>query len=310
MKKFRNVFVTSIFVATLMPFCSFSQYIPLLKDNAMWHVYQVYWEGGWTVTQQLTGDTVINNNAYKKLVSSDPLEGPFFLREDTSTRKVYQYVNDTEFLLYDFSLQPGDMFIFTNPGSPSSTVQLHLDSITSTIDPVFFNPATDWTTVTPLRVYYFTDTNTTIYNQILWVEGLGALSGLLLPADAWGGEAWGNKLLCHNTTPDTIDYHFVFWWEPSPCMGPLLSINSHDKNQCKIYPVPATSKITIEMDQPVTGNIQICITDILGNEVKNTSMNSMKMIIDVENLSEGIYFITLTDETGYIRTKKMIRNMP
>ena len=306
-KSKKNIHI-GFFLFILIPFSSYSQYIPLLKNNATWHVYQVSEESGITEKQQLTGDTVIANITYKILASDISGSGPYILREDTIAKKIYQYLNDTEFLLYNFSLPIGGVFNYYNPQSPSWTPHLRLDSITGTIDPLFFNQTTDWTTIHPLRVYYLTDTDPSIFFQILWVEGLGSLSGLLVSANAWGGGAWGDKLLCHNSTADTIDYHFVFWEEPNPCEGPIMNLDNHERNQFKIYPVPTSSRITIEMDQPVTRNIQISITDILGNEVKNISTDSKKLIIDVENLREGIYFMTLTDKTSFICNHKMIIN--
>ena len=277
MEKLKKVFITAWLGAILIPFSGFSQYIPLLKSNASWHVY--HWlENGINKTQQLTEDTVINSQVYKILVSDLSGEGPCILREDTTTKKVYQYLNDVEFLLYDFSLTAGEIFVYDNPQSPSWTPHLRLDSISGTIDSEFFKPPADWTSIYPLRVYYFTDTDPSIPYQILWIEGLGSLSGLLLPANAWGGGTLGETLLCHNTIADTIDYHFVFWEEPNPCEGPLLSLNNHEGNHFKIYPVPASSSIIIEMDKPVTVNIQIRIADILGNEVKNITTESTKIL--------------------------------
>ena len=155
MKNLKKIFYVS-FIAILIPVSSYSQYIPLLNNNAIWHVYHVLEESGYTVTQQLTEDTIINNITYKILASDLNWSGPFILREDTIAKKVYQYFNNTEFLLYDFSLPIGGIFNYYNPQFPSWTPHLRLDSITGTIDPLFFNQTTDWTTINPLRVYYFT----------------------------------------------------------------------------------------------------------------------------------------------------------
>ena len=144
MEKLKKKIVPALFVAILIPFSSFSQYIPLLKNNASWHVY--HWlENGINKTQQLTEDTVINSQVYKILVSDLSGEGPCILREDTTTKKVYQYLNDVEFLLYDFSLTAGEIFVYDNPQSPSWTPHLRLDSISGTIDSEFFKPPADWT---------------------------------------------------------------------------------------------------------------------------------------------------------------------
>ncbi len=62
MEKLKKIFVTTLLVVILFPFTSFSQYIPLLKDNATLHVYQ-WFDCGINETQQIRRFTVINGYA-------------------------------------------------------------------------------------------------------------------------------------------------------------------------------------------------------------------------------------------------------
>ena len=305
MKNSKNIFRISLFIAMLIPISSYSQYVPLLKNNAIWHVY--HWlEVGCNQTLNVTGDTVINNQTYKVLASNGTCgvgEVPI-LREDITTKKVYQYLNSVEFLLYDFSLPIGGIFIYNNPQSPSWTPHLRLDSITGTIDPLFFNPETDWTTINPLRVYYFTDTNPGTAYQIIWVEGLGSLSGLLLPADSWGGGVLGETLLCHNTTVDTIDYHFVFWEEPNPCEGPLMSLNNTKRvSSVSVYPNPnTTNEVRIKGENIV----HVQFLNSLSECILDYSVSTTISTIDISSLPKGIHFLKIQFKNGQSLIRKLI----
>jgi hypothetical protein len=307
MKKLKKIFCIG-FIAILIPFNSYSQYIPLLKNNGIWHVYH-WFEIGWNETQRITGDTVINNQTYKILSSDSSWGGgtiPYrILREDTTTKKVYQYLNSVEFLLYDFSLPIGGIFNYSNPQIPSWTTQLRLDSITGTIDPLFFNQTTDWTTINPLRVYYFTDSNPGTTYQIIWVEGLGSLSGLLLPANSWGGGALGETLLCHNSTTDTIDYHFVFWWETGPCLGPLMGLNNTERiSAVSVYPDPITSNEVIIKGENI---VLVQFFNSMAENILNYAVAGTQSFINISNLPKGIYFLRIQFKNGQSVVRKVIK---
>jgi hypothetical protein len=79
------------------------------------------------------------------------------------------------------------------------------------------------------------------------------------------------------------------------------SINDFDKtnNTLKVYPNPATQQVTIEI--PTGINIKhISINNILGEEIKSYENNSQstELIIDIQSLASGNYFIVLTDSQG------------
>jgi len=86
--------------------------------------------------------------------------------------------------------------------------------------------------------------------------------------------------------------------------------NHPERNFFKVYPVPATSIIILEFTRQVKGKMMIEIFDILGNKMKNIETDKVKLIIDIEDLKSGIYFISVTDQSGFIWKQKIIKNMP
>lgn len=68
----------------------------------------------------------------------------------------------------------------------------------------------------------------------------------------------------------------------------LTTLNS--KPSLRLSPSPATQYIDIHTSR--AGSAQIVITDILGNELFNTDMNSIAKRVDISSFNQGIYFIS------------------
>lgn len=73
-------------------------------------------------------------------------------------------------------------------------------------------------------------------------------------------------------------------------------------NQVSVYPNPATEMLYIEC--PLK-NATLYITDILGNKIKQTLVESELTTVDISSLSKGVYFLNVKTATNVI-TKKFI----
>lgn len=99
------------------------------------------------------------------------------------------------------------------------------------------------------------------------------------------------------------------------CTGPLTGIENNyyipvNYNLNQNYPNPFNPVTKISYDIPISGNVKITISDILGREI-DVLLNEFKiagsyyLILKAENLSSGVYFYKL--ESGeYINSKKML----
>ena len=74
--------------------------------------------------------------------------------------------------------------------------------------------------------------------------------------------------------------------------------------QIQVYPNPANEKLTI-VCQILTGTASIQITDVLGNEIKQFNTNKLQTTTDVSDLTNGVYFVTITSN-GQSNTKKVV----
>ncbi len=183
-------------------------YHPFPTDTARWGMYQsrTYYTSGGQIslftesnyTDELRGDTIINNLTYSKVYSYNILLGA--LREDANRRVWFYgfttahggnsgglfdfplppYVPGTELLLYDFSLNVGDSVkhYATFAYAPSPMDQ---DSIISKVIGVDSLQLLDgsYRRMLEIEARTFPDTNgnVNIVNYLYWVEGIGALRG-------------------------------------------------------------------------------------------------------------------------------------
>ncbi len=74
-------------------------------------------------------------------------------------------------------------------------------------------------------------------------------------------------------------------------------------NEISIYPNPTTGVFSVITNE--TKQTQLIITNILGELIYSTKMNSEKIIIDLSKQAKGIYFIKVNTELGS-STKKLI----
>ncbi|PCJ22662.1 MAG: hypothetical protein COA97_13150, partial [Flavobacteriales bacterium] len=84
-------------------------------------------------------------------------------------------------------------------------------------------------------------------------------------------------------------------WLPNCSVG-ISEITSD--NMINVYPNPANNYIVIEAEFDMySSNIQI--TDIQGKRIpaKILAQNQKSLVLDVTNLSNGLYFLTINNQT-------------
>lgn len=87
----------------------------------------------------------------------------------------------------------------------------------------------------------------------------------------------------------------------------LVSSNSYS-NSIRIYPSPATSLITIAHDR-LSAHAKITVSTMDGRIVKvmNPSSGASNSMIDISNLTSGMYILRLDDGNGKIQTSSFVK---
>jgi len=146
----------------------------------------------------LAQDTIINNYTYTAVTrqTTKVPEGvyPFTIPEPeyvaavrfTDDRKVYIYYDNTEYLLYDFNVQPGDeltVFAGINHYHSHHTNTIRVDEVFGTEISLSVFPD------------FYGDVRPTCFGVTKWVEGVGDLCGFITGADC-GLSEYQTALLC------------------------------------------------------------------------------------------------------------------
>ncbi len=112
------------------------------------------------------------------------------------------------------------------------------------------------------------------------------------------------KGYAYNTTPNAA----IVAGDTIP---PIVSSNNEESIdesiRMKLHPVPFSDFLHIEF-QNITPPFQAKIRNISGQEVKEFEINSTLFTANLLNLDNGVYFLTIEDRNGVLRTKKIIKN--
>lgn len=73
-----------------------------------------------------------------------------------------------------------------------------------------------------------------------------------------------------------------------------------------IYPNPTDGILYVKQNYSLTSKTMLSIIDITGKNVLTTSLKNINQTIDVSHLNTGVYFATLTTDTGVKETIKII----
>jgi hypothetical protein len=266
-----------------------------MNDSATWkvdffgysidclgHCYE--WE------YNITGDTIINSNAFKKLheyyhtIWNQQYYGQNAgaIREDTADKKVYYRsftLNDTiEHLLYDFDLNVGDTLLSTYlyPTGPFPVV----DSI-------------DYVLIANENHKRFWFTNGAIAPAYL-LEGVGSRYGLLDPL--YGSSEGGNSLTCFEVGEDFLFSAYDTAYYGCHIDIPLAIENLNSNSSIQIFSNPNDDLLTVK--NSTGGKISILLFDELGRVHFLQSSSVSKFLFSTSSLAAGIYFVHCTDEAG------------
>lgn len=281
-------------VALVFTLMLFSQnYYPLVQENNEWNVLQVIFEGGnpwdtsfYTQTYKISGDTIVNNQDFKKIYKSEEeipvnwiYEGS--IREEDEKVWYVSHFNNEERLIYDFTLNVGDTMEFQ-------------DQPYMVVDSITFHEIAG----IERKHIYFSYIDFSPYKE-LWIEGIGSNYGVLSSGSGGsvGGWTW---FLCMSENGELIymnpDYNSCF------LIG--TKINETKSLDFNIFPNPTTGLLKIEKLNNVTIN-SIRLVDLYG-QTKKTFENN-QTFLDLTEIAPGLYMLIIDTENELLKKKIIIK---
>jgi hypothetical protein len=250
------------------------------------------------------GDSTTNGNSYKKVFSCDDslhenVKYIGLIREENNKTYFISATHPypgTECLLYDFSLEEGMSFEYSYFCTDEPSISFYVN----TVDYVEING------VMKKRIE-LTFLGRTVD---VWVEGIGSMSGLLYSLYNEFLSGGVRLLLCYFQDNELIYknslYSECYYDDPDD----IVSVKPYFLNEhsITIFPNPTAGVLnliqeTINNEQLTINNIEIF--DIYGRKQK--AEGRKQNVIDISQLSAGIYFVKISTETGEV-VKKIIKN--
>jgi hypothetical protein len=92
----------------------------------------------------------------------------------------------------------------------------------------------------------------------------------------------------------------------------VIDVVRYENTNVSIYPNPATNSVTVSMSNIEKGTITIKLQDITGKTIKEIEMvstqNNLNVVLDLNTVSIGTYFIEVKNNNTSIQTTKIFRN--
>ncbi|MBI1286051.1 MAG: T9SS type A sorting domain-containing protein [Flavobacteriales bacterium] len=233
-------------------------------------------------------DTTIQSNQYTAIYRCQYLyKGA--LREVNSAVYFVPADSTQEYLLYDFGAQTGQTLQNVYIGN-------HFDEEFMLQDFTVQQTATEIIGGISRRVVYV--------DSYRWIEGIGCETGLFM--EPWSNVSnYENRLECF-----TLNSQMVFPTQSTdPCPYIFVGVNDTESSSVsiEIYPNPTNQEVTISLGS-VQSNINVSITNILGEQVRNiVATNTDQIHLELKMIS-GIYHATVTLENGKRSSFRIVKN--
>lgn len=118
-----------------------------------------------------------------------------------------------------------------------------------------------------------------------------------------------NKSINFSITDDSLskgDFRFELLFKNANTNVNEFS-NSILNTNLSIYPNPATEVLNINISNTNFKNSEVVVYNISGTEILKTNMASSNAQLNIETLSNGVYFVKVTNQNGFNKTVKFVK---
>ena len=182
-------------------------------------------------------------------------------------------------------------------GASLSCVPLPVELLSFTAECRNGRVVVNWSTASEMNSDYFTierSADGVVFESIGTVTGAGTSSSIHSYSYTDDSPYEGSSY--YRLKQTDFDGHSEYF--------PLVSVSCNGQRELDIYPNPTAGEFVIEGAEP---NRELTVTNMLGQTVLSTRINSVKTKVDLSPLQKGIYFISI-DSYGEHIVKKIIYN--
>jgi hypothetical protein len=217
------------------------------------------------------------------------------LREDTTKGQLYVYDGITEILLCDMSLNTGDTFILSVPHPSGLEFAWH--NISMTVDSITYINGKKNIHLTGDP--YYMPTFYGSYNfSMRFMEGIGPMYGI----NPYNPFALQGLMCLHKD--DTLYY---MTHPDVGCYQNVVSVPDYPDVFLTVYPNPSDRQVVLSFSTEEEIRGSVLVRDFLGRVCLRTTVTNSTMILNIDNLSPGVYTLTFIDQQNRKITKKIVK---
>ncbi len=240
-------------------------------------------------------DTLLNGQKWSKLfVSYDEnhVDWEFqggYIRED-SKQVFYKWNNNDEEILYDFSLKIGDK------------IKLRFDS-SFTVDSIKNLPILN----NEYRKHYYLSTPESSLGYVVWIEGIGSISGFFENTGNILVDGGPSVLLCYEENNVQIYKDTIYGFDTCFFQNTLKVNNYKYQNDFDIYPNPADENIKVNFKNIDSKGLLLSLFSVNGKLIYQKKLNGDKVFnIDIDEYFDDLVIINIKKEAINLSKKIMI----
>ena len=265
-------------------------YHPFVEENKIWSVFTISNSSITTTFYKFEGDTLINELPYKYILESYDSSMQIwhktnkYIRED-SQKKVY-LLNNSEVILYDFSVQVGDT-VFLEDISFQYVVVDAIDSVF--IDDCY------------RKRYVFDD-----FYQDYWIEGIGSSNSPITPFINFCFNDMRFDMACVHQEERLIYQNPNF----DTCYILYIdNVNEYtsDNSSLTFFPQPADEYVSFLIKDTDYIFTDIIVYNFMGQKIKHEKLNLSTLKCNVSDLPSGLYIVSLKGKNKTVSNKLIIR---
>ena len=256
---------------------------PFGSETTSFNILQIIADGMLTDSIYSVGDTTIASKEYICFLSSNSGD-KYFVRSEPDYSKIYQLVNDTEFVVSDLSLEKNDTF------------HLHYDTSIDTIivDTVFYLNSKKHI------ILNYPKGETTAWEKLEFIEGVGTNRGLFFQNTASEyifNEAWSLLLCSYKNGENVYTNSFKEFAGKCNVLGPLDIKQNNDNIYINIFPNPVSNILSIKTKENLAHK-QVTILNLDGKILFSNSFSSNDIEIDFSSFNSGLYLLRISDSNN------------
>ena len=268
----------------------------IVNGNSSW-ANLTYGLGSWGIPCNVSTqyvyfdeDSIVAGSSYKKVFScNDRLRENIMyeglIREQNKKTYFVPANSETEYLLYDFSLEEGISFEYRDFRAQESAT-FYVNSV----DFIEINGSTK----KRIQISYgdlIVDT---------WIEGIGSLNGILYPCYRLFMSGGVRELLCYYQNDEFVyensTYTGCYYDKPEE----VIPFMQQPDIGVSVYPNPVYTDDLLTISSPDEIILSVKLIDILADEViySNDNVNTNTYFIDVSVLQNGFYVFAVWLKNG------------